>query len=238
MPSLLSTLLVSSLVLLSLFTSSLSQTLTNVTGTATCSWSTFQLNAANTGYITMSGSMVMNLSALASSTPNTPGYTGQTFYSYPIISLSGVREVFVLGSDGTPNTTFNSISGIGVNRTIYMTFNPALDPSGFPTDVGYAYRFDYTGITILTNSTSLPSIRFAEITTNGGGSPYSELQLNASLWQGASFAFGSCTQNFTFIASVAPTQPGSGVGDPSFTGFRGAVLSGARHGQHRLQRHH
>ena len=218
MSSLISTLLLSSVVLLSLFTPSFSQILTNVTGTATCGFQTFQMNVANTGYIMMSGSMTMNLTALSSTIPNTPGFTGQSFYSYPILSISGTREYFIVGSDGSPNMTFNNITGIGANRTIYMTFNPAFDPSGFPTDVGYAYRFDYTGITILTNSTTLPSLRFAEVLTSGG-SPYSELELNLTVWQGASFTFNSCTQNYTFIASAVTTA--NAVGDPSFTGFRG-----------------
>ena len=225
-----------SLSLLLLLTSHVSsQALTNVTGTANCAFSTFQLNTSMTSEITMIGNLTINLTAMASTVPNTPGFTGLSFRSYPITNLTGLRTVFAL-INNAPSLTYSSLTGIGVNRTIYLTFDPSQDPYGFPTDVGYAYRFDTTGITILTNSSALPSIRFAEVTSPTGS--YSELELDyVNAWQGASFSLGPCTQNYTINpaavtpvasstgGSVAPSTggaaPAGARGDPQFTGLRG-----------------
>ena len=234
----LSVIVLSSLVLLSLFAPSASQVLVNVTGTATCTFTTFQGNQLGTSFISYTGNLTVNLTARGLTVPNTPGFTNQAFVSYPIIRLTGNRTLFVVGDNG-PTFTYSNITGIGANRTIYMTVDVSQDPQGFPTDAGFGYRFDFTGITILTNSPTLPSIRFAEVDTSANGSPYSELQLNyPTVWAGSSFSLSSCTQNYTVIPSAAGGVAATGVagsassstgvvsggsarGDPSFTGFRG-----------------
>ena len=221
------------LLLLSPLTSA--QSLTNVTGTANCQFSTFELNTSNTAYISMSGNLTVNLTAASYKVPNTPGFSTATFLSYPIVSMTGLRELFTLGADFTPSMTYFNITGIGANRTIYLTFDPTQDASGFPGDPGYAYRFDSTGITILTNSTTQPAVQFYEAsTTAGDGSPYTEKGLNyPAAWAGASLSLGPCTQTFAFVAptavaavssSTAAAGPAGGArGDPSFTGFRGQL---------------
>jgi hypothetical protein len=164
--------------------------------------------------------MTFNLTAGAFVHPNSPAFSPTaTFFSYPIIALSGSRTFVNLGTEPA-SLTVNNLTGIGINRTIYMTFNPALDDAGFPDDPGYNYKFDFTGITILTNSTSLPVIRFVEVSTTTADA-YTESQLDPTIWNPASFSLNACTQNYTVPVSSATGTNSGAVGDPSFTGFKG-----------------
>ena len=200
----------------------------NYSGTATCNYTTFQRAIAGNGVAENQGWLTINLTAASYVQPNTPGFAGSTYLSYPIIDMSGIRTFY----DPPTSTTIerNNIIGIGENRTIYMTFDPTQDASGYPSDPGYSYRFDYTGITILVDSTTTPTVQFAEVNTNPSAQ-YSELALFATgEWMNASFQLQTCTSNYTVLEVVTPTGPtspsdpaggGAAVGDPSFTGFLG-----------------
>ena len=222
--------------------SSHAQPLVNVTGTATCTYNTYQQTQAINAYIAMTGSLTINLTAKSYSVPQTPGFTNATFLNYPIIAINGTRQVFSLSGDGTPNLANYNITGIGANRTIYLTFDPSQDVNGFPTDgPGYLYRFDSVGITLLTSNPNQTSVQFYEASnTTGDQSPYNERGLNyPTVWAGASLSLGPCTQTYSIIpaavaataaarvssssstASAGPATAGGARGDPSFTGFRG-----------------
>ena len=198
----------------------------NFTGTATCNFTTFQKSIVGTGVASNIGYLTINLTAASYVQPNTPGFAGSKYLSYPIIFMAGTR-VFV-NPPSVPTPVISNINGIGENRTIYMTFDPASGAGGYPSDADYTYRFDYTGITILTDNTTTPTVQFAEVNTNPSAQ-YSELALfDSGAWLNASFQLMTCTANYSIVPQVTtnPTGPsdptgGAAVGDPSFTGFLG-----------------
>ena len=191
------------------------QALTNVTGTATCNFTTMQATNDLSVIVQMMGWLTVNLTAGAYEQPNTPGFANARYLSYPIISMGGNRRLYNR-TISPPTNTNNAILGIGADHTIYMTFDPSQSDNGYPTDGKYIYRLDYTGITILTNSTTLPSLQFAEV-SNSFNNPYSELDLfDVANWQGASFGLSQCNANYTIDVLTDPAVSSStGSGDPS-----------------------
>ena len=216
--------------LLSVLVAVSGQDLTNVRGSATCNFTTMQATPDRTSAIVqMVGYLTVNLTAGAYTQPNTPGFAGQTYFSYPITSIGGYRWYYNTTVSRTAGV-YSYITGIGQNRTLYMTFNPMLNQTGFDTDGSYIYRLDYTGISILTDSPTLPVVQFAEVNTLSSNQ-YSELDLYyTGQWGNASFQLSTCTFNYVIVTPVANTTNTTGtnstraataVGDPAFTGFLG-----------------
>lgn len=200
-----------------------STTTTSFAGYATCNFTTMQQTITRgAAIVQMLGYLTVNLTAGAYVHPNTPGFpAGTTFLSYPIIDMGGIRKVYNSSIKATGFYQFDNINGVGADRLIYMTFDPSQSAGGYPNDVGYQYRFDMTGITILTNNTDMPDLQFAEINASGNNQ-YSELDLwAAGGWNPASFQLSTCTANYTIVTDVTPADPSSAVGDPAFTGFLG-----------------
>ena len=212
---------------------------TSYIGTATCNFTMQQSSVQVVGNtpqagVQTQGYFTINLTAGAYAQPNTPGLpAGATFLEYPIIQMAGTRKAYNL--TGLVLST-NSILGIGLNRTLFSTFDPASANIGYLSDPGYSNRFDYTGISILTDSTQFPTIQYAQVNSNAN-LQYSELALWATgEWTPSSLNIFTCTSNYTVAAVVTPiaspsstgssdptgpTTPPSAVGDPSFTGFLG-----------------